>query len=202
MGLAVFGVLGSELEEVPLLRALVQVVADAVELVLGPAAGHVGTVRFCAGQGPITQRGERRPASRYRARSICGSHRPVVGSAASADRPGSACRDWPAQSSGEAGRTAIWRGRRSGPGAGSGRALGGRWPALRGGGGRPAGQRCPLARAGLRRDAFITARPGEEAVSIMPDAQARQRLFGRQSGRFEGPGCDFRPGGGPVSRPG
>jgi len=40
MGLAVFGVLGSELEEVPLLRALVQVVADAVELVLGPAAGH------------------------------------------------------------------------------------------------------------------------------------------------------------------
>jgi hypothetical protein len=30
MGLAVFGVLGSELEEVPLLRALVQVVADAV----------------------------------------------------------------------------------------------------------------------------------------------------------------------------
>ena len=40
MGLAVFAVLGSELEEVPLLRALVQVVADAVELVLGPAAGH------------------------------------------------------------------------------------------------------------------------------------------------------------------
>ena len=40
MGLAVFGVLGSELEEVPLLRALVKVVADAVELVLGPAAGH------------------------------------------------------------------------------------------------------------------------------------------------------------------
>ena len=40
MGLAVFGVLRSELEEVPLLRALVQVVADVVELVLGPAAGH------------------------------------------------------------------------------------------------------------------------------------------------------------------
>jgi len=30
MGLAVFGVLGSELEEVPLLRALVKVVADAM----------------------------------------------------------------------------------------------------------------------------------------------------------------------------
>lgn len=43
---------------------------------------------------------------------------------------------------------------------------------------RPASQRCPLARAGLRRDAFITARPSEKAVSIMPDAQARQRLFG------------------------
>src|SRR6266851_1291799 len=40
MGLAVFGVLWSELAEVPVLPALVQVVADAVELVLGPAAGH------------------------------------------------------------------------------------------------------------------------------------------------------------------
>ena len=40
MGLAVFAVLRSELQEVPLLGALVQVVADAVELVLGPAAGH------------------------------------------------------------------------------------------------------------------------------------------------------------------
>ena len=40
MGLAVFGVLWSELDEVPVLPALVQVVSDAVELVLGPAAGH------------------------------------------------------------------------------------------------------------------------------------------------------------------
>jgi hypothetical protein len=45
-------------------------------------------------------------------------------------------------------------------------------------GGRPAGQRCPLARAGLRRDAFITARPDGGAVSIMPDPQAWQRLSG------------------------
>ena len=40
MSLAVFAVLGSELEEVPVLPALVQVVADSVQLVLGPAAGH------------------------------------------------------------------------------------------------------------------------------------------------------------------
>jgi hypothetical protein len=50
------------------------------------------------------------------------SHRSVVGSAASTGRPGSACHDWPAQSGGEACRTAIWSGRRFGPGAGSGRA--------------------------------------------------------------------------------
>jgi hypothetical protein len=36
MGLAVFSVLRSELVEVPVLPPLVQVVADAVELVLGP----------------------------------------------------------------------------------------------------------------------------------------------------------------------
>jgi len=40
MGLAVFGVLRSELVEVPVPPALVQVVADGVQLVLGPAAGH------------------------------------------------------------------------------------------------------------------------------------------------------------------
>ena len=40
MGLAVFAVPESELQEVPLLPALAQVVADGVELVLGPAAGH------------------------------------------------------------------------------------------------------------------------------------------------------------------
>jgi len=39
MSLAVFAVLGSEPEEVPVLPALVQVVADSVQLVLGPAAG-------------------------------------------------------------------------------------------------------------------------------------------------------------------
>src|SRR5208337_406001 len=67
-------------------------------------------------------------------------------------------------------------------------------PALCGGGRRSAGRRCPLARAGLRRDAFITARPGGEAVSIMPDAQAWQRLFGwvRAAGSAAwGPGWDF-----------
>lgn len=40
MSLAVFAVLWSEPEEVPVLPALVQVVADGVQLVLGPAAGH------------------------------------------------------------------------------------------------------------------------------------------------------------------
>ena len=40
MGLAVFGVLWSELVEVPVLPALVQLVADVVELVLGPPAGY------------------------------------------------------------------------------------------------------------------------------------------------------------------
>ncbi len=76
------------------------------------------------------------------------------------------------------GRGGLCRERAGEPGLEVQDPVGGPWPALRGGGGRPAGQRCPLARAGLRRDALITARPSEEAVSIMPDGQARQRLFG------------------------
>ena len=40
MRLAVFGVLWSEPEEVPVLPALLQVVADGVQLVLGPVAEH------------------------------------------------------------------------------------------------------------------------------------------------------------------
>lgn len=40
MRLAVFGVPWSEPEEVPALPALLQVVADGVQLVLGPVAGH------------------------------------------------------------------------------------------------------------------------------------------------------------------
>jgi hypothetical protein len=40
MSLAVFAVFWSEPEEIPVLPALVQVVADGVQLVLGPAAGH------------------------------------------------------------------------------------------------------------------------------------------------------------------
>ena len=40
MGLAVFGVLWSGLVEVPLLPALMQLIADVVELVLGPPAGY------------------------------------------------------------------------------------------------------------------------------------------------------------------
>ena len=40
MSLAVFVVLWSEPEEGPVLPALVQVVADGLQLVLGPAAGH------------------------------------------------------------------------------------------------------------------------------------------------------------------
>ena len=56
----------------------------------------------------------------------------------------------------------------------------------------------PLARTGLRRDAFIMARPRGQAVSIVPDAQHASACpggFGLRAWRPEALGCDFRPGG-------